>query len=341
MAVIKAVNSRASLGRVIKYITQDEKTLECLIGGYNCRGTNALFEMKATKRAWGKTGGRQYKHFVQSFSPDEDITPQQAHEIAAELAESWEKLKGYEVVFATHLDRKHVHTHFVVNSVSFENGKKFCYSKNDLKLFKELSDRILQEHGLSICQKTRNISTYNIHAYNAIKKDLEGTGKSWLLAIALAVRSARATAANREAFVSQLNAQGISVKWEENRKYLTFADKDGHKVRCKKLTEMFKEDFSKEGLKNDFRRNSQSAELAAAERGIEYRAAGETYNEAEQRKRQLIEKDSKSRTRRTRDSQRRALQKRDVEELSAYADRSDEGEIEERRTSRRRSSYER
>ena len=50
MAVIKAVNSRASLGRVIKYITQDEKTLECLIGGYNCRGISALFEMKATKK---------------------------------------------------------------------------------------------------------------------------------------------------------------------------------------------------------------------------------------------------------------------------------------------------
>ena len=189
MAVIKAINSKASLGKVIKYITQDEKTLECLIGGYNCRGTSALFEMKATKKAWDKTGGRQYKHFVQSFSPDEDITPQQAH-------------------------------------------------------------------GLGICQKTKGISTYNIHAYNAIKKDLDGTGKSWLLAIALAVRSARAIAANKTVFIAQLNANGISVKWEENRKYITFSDKDGHKVRCKKLTEMFKEDFSKEGLENDFRRNS-------------------------------------------------------------------------------------
>ena len=337
MAVIKAVNSRASLGRVIKYITQDEKTLECLIGGYNCRGTSALFEMKATKKAWNKTGGRQYKHFVQSFSPDEDITPQQAHEIAAELAESWEKFKGYEVIFATHLDSKHVHTHFVVNSVSFENGKKFGYSKNDLKLFKELSDRILQAHGLSICQKTQDISTYNIHAYNAVKKDLDGTGKSWLLAIALAVRSVRAMATNKTVFIAQLNAKGISVKWEDDRKYITFSDKDGHKVRCKKLTEMFKEDFSKEGLENDFRRNSQSAELAAAERGIEYREAVDAYNEAERRKRELDEKNRKSRTRGTRDSQRGTLQKRNVEKLSADVERDDETENTERRPARRRS----
>ena len=337
MAVIKAINSHASLARVINYITKTEKTDKSLIGGYNCRGTHALFEMKATKRMWRKTGGRQYKHFVQSFSPDEDITPQQAHEIAAELAESWEKFKGYEVVFATHLDRKHVHTHFVVNSVSFENGKKFGYSKNDLKLFKELSDRILQAHGLSICQKTRNISTYNIHAYNAIKKDLEGTGKSWLLAIALAVRSARAIAANKTVFIAQLNAKGISVKWEENRKYITFSDKDGHKVRCKKLTEMFKEDFSKEGLENDFRRNSQSAELASAERGIEYREAVDAYNEAERRKRELDEKNRKSRTRGTRDSQRGTLQKRNVEKLSTDVERDDETENTERQPARRRS----
>ena len=94
MAVIKAINSHASLARVINYITKAEKTDKSLIGGYNCRGTHALFEMKATKKMWRKTGGRQYKHFVQSFSPTENITLEQAHEIAAELAAAWEKLNG-------------------------------------------------------------------------------------------------------------------------------------------------------------------------------------------------------------------------------------------------------
>ena len=67
MAVIKAINSRASIANAINYITKKEKTDEELISGYNCRGITALDEMKATKKAWNKTGGRQYKHFIQSF----------------------------------------------------------------------------------------------------------------------------------------------------------------------------------------------------------------------------------------------------------------------------------
>ena len=104
MAVIKAVNSRASIANAINYITKKEKTDIRLIGGYNCRGINALAEMKATKNAWNKTDGRQYKHFIQSFSPNENISPEEAHKIAAELVESWNKFKGYEVCFATHND---------------------------------------------------------------------------------------------------------------------------------------------------------------------------------------------------------------------------------------------
>ncbi|MCD8089770.1 MAG: relaxase/mobilization nuclease domain-containing protein, partial [Clostridiales bacterium] len=107
MAIIKAVNSRASIGNVIRYITKPVKTEERLIGTVNCRKNNILSDMRATKKSWGKTGGRQYKHFVQSFSPDENISPEEAHTIAEELVNKWDKFKGYEVCFATHTDRNH------------------------------------------------------------------------------------------------------------------------------------------------------------------------------------------------------------------------------------------
>ena len=142
MAVIKAINSRASIANAINYITKKEKTDEKLISGYNCRGINSLDEMKTTKKAWNKTGGRQYKHFIQSFSPNENISPDEAHKIVAELVESWNKFKGYEVCYATHKDKNHIHTHIIVNSVSFENGKKFCYSKKELQDFKDLSEPV-------------------------------------------------------------------------------------------------------------------------------------------------------------------------------------------------------
>ena len=64
MAVIKAVNSRASLARAINYITNGEKT-ECrLVGGHNCSPMYAIEEMRDTKEVWRKMGGRQYKHFI-------------------------------------------------------------------------------------------------------------------------------------------------------------------------------------------------------------------------------------------------------------------------------------
>ena len=279
MAVIKAINSHASLARVINYITKDEKTEKSLIGGYNCRGTHALFEMKATKKMWRKTGGRQYKHFVQSFSPTENITLEQAHEIAAELAAAWEKLNGYEVCFATHKDRHHIHTHFVVNSVSFVNGKKFTYSKRDLQNFKEISDRILQSRGLTICQPSKNITSYNRYTYEQICK-----GESWLADIALAVLSAKQTATSKADFISLLSEQNIKVSWEDTRKYITFTNKDGKKVRNKKLTEIFKEDFTKEALLNDFGRNGTAAAIDEIERELGSREIDELIDEIERRK---------------------------------------------------------
>ena len=261
MAIIKAVNSRASIANAIRYITKDGKTEYNLVSGINCIPDNAVTQMKITKALWGKTKGRQYKHFIQSFPKGENITHEEAHQIAKEFMESWALAKGYEIIFATHKDKDHIHTHIIINSVSFENGNKFRYSKRDLAKFKELSDRILTEHKKSICERNGEITNYNIGAYKAILKATEGKYDSWLLSVALAVLAAKQSAKTKEEFLTILSEQNISVKWD-TRKYITFTDKDGHKVRNKKLTETFKEDFSKEGLENEFKRNSTAAVTA-------------------------------------------------------------------------------
>ena len=257
MAVIKAINSRASIANAINYITKKEKTEEKLISGYNCRGVTALDEMKATKQAWNKTDGRQYKHFVQSFSPDENISFDEAHKIAAELVESWNKFKGYEVCYATHKDKNHIHTHIIVNSVSFENGKKFCYSKKELQDFKDLSDRILLKYDKSICKKNTEITTFNISEYKTLEKALSGKYESWILNIALAVNSAKQSAKSIDEFINLLSQKGIKTEWKDSRKYITFKDKDNNKVRDKRLTEIFKIQIGKEVLINEFQSNNE------------------------------------------------------------------------------------
>ena len=121
MAVIKAVSSKAGIGQALDYVTKEEKTEDKLVSGLHCEPDTVKDEMQATKELWGKTGGRTYKHFVQSYHEDEHITPEQAHKNAVELAKNTEAWKGHEVLIATHIDRGHIHSHFIVNSVNYEN----------------------------------------------------------------------------------------------------------------------------------------------------------------------------------------------------------------------------
>ena len=139
MAVIKAVSSKAGIGQAIDYVTKEEKTEEKLVSGLHCEAETAKEEMQATKELWEKTGGRTYKHFVQSYHKDEKITPEQAHRNALQLAENTPAWKGFEVLVATHKDKKHIHTHFIVNSVNFEDGHKLQWSSADLQELRQTS----------------------------------------------------------------------------------------------------------------------------------------------------------------------------------------------------------
>ena len=255
MAIIKAVNSRASIAHAIRYITRKEKTEEKLIGGLNCIPRYALEDMKRTKRAWNKMDGRQYKHFIQSFPPDEKITLETANEIAGKLVEQSSLFQGYEVCYATHRDREHIHTHMIVNSVSFEDGKKFRYSNRQLQELKDLSDQILTQYGFTICQKNQEITAYEGNTYQSIVKGAKGQEESWLLNMALAINKAKETACSKEEFAEILDKSDISVSWTEKRKYILFQDQEGHKARNRKIEEIFKTELGKEQLLNEFTAN--------------------------------------------------------------------------------------
>lgn len=270
MAIIKAVSSKASINTAIEYVTKEEKTEKKLVSGYNCQPENVAEEMQLTKEAWGKTDGRTYKHIVQSFHPDEPITPDEAHQIAQEFAEKCPQFQGFEVLIATHEDKKHIHTHFIINSVSYEDGHKFQQSKQELKQWKELSDEILKEHGLKIVQKGKTYegkdreetSTYTKEAHRRQKKAEAGEIKSYVQNIALAVMEERKKATSKDEFIANLQSQGIGVDWQDNHKYITFIDLERQehgekqcKVRDNKLAQYYNMDFSKEILLNEFEGN--------------------------------------------------------------------------------------
>ena len=170
MAITKIWPVKDNLSRVYRYISNEEKTTEEIsdglnevltyttqgyktnekeyITGINCSPASAVKQMIHTKKSYGKDDGVLAFHAVQSFKPDE-LTPELCHEIGVKLAGlMWGE--RFEVVVSTHLDKHHLHNHFVVNSVSFMDGKKFDNNRNDYIRFRNLSDDLCNGYNLSV-----------------------------------------------------------------------------------------------------------------------------------------------------------------------------------------------
>ena len=272
MAVIKAVSSKAGIGHAIDYVTKKEKTEEKLVSGLHCEPETVKEEMQATKELWGKTGGRTYKHFVHSYHEDEKITPEQAHKNAVELAEHTKAWKGHEVLIATHIDKGHIHTHFIVNSVNYEDGHKLQWSKHDLKDLKERCNEQSREQGLHVPEKGKTFAgevreetvAWSKDTYQLLKQAEQGKVKSYVQDIALAVLDCKETATSRENFIRMMNERGYGVDWQDSHKYITFTDLERQsqgekqcKVRNNKLEKYYAVDFGKESLEHGFEINAR------------------------------------------------------------------------------------
>ena len=124
--------------------TEDDISMARYVTGLNCDPDIAHMEMMAVKQRFGKLGGTVAYHGYQSFAKGE-VTPAQAHAIGVKLAE---QLWGdrHQVVVTTHLDKdSHLHSHFVVNTVSFVDGRKYHRSKKDYKKMQQISDDLCRE----------------------------------------------------------------------------------------------------------------------------------------------------------------------------------------------------
>ena len=281
MAVIKAVSSKAGIGHAIDYVTKKEKTEEKLVSGLHCEPETVKEEMQATKELWGKTDGRTYKHYVQSYHEDEEITPEQAHKNAIELAEHTKAWKGHEVLIATHIDKGHIHTHFIVNSVNYENGHKLQWSKHDLKDLKERCNEQSREQGLHVPEKGKTFAgeareetvAWSKDTYQLLKQAEQGKVKSYVQDIALAVLDCKETAISRQTFIRLMNERGYGVDWQDSHKYITYTDlareqagEKACKIRDNKLEKYYNMDFGKESMEHEFERNARTAEAEQSKR---------------------------------------------------------------------------
>ena len=217
-----------------------------------------------------------FYHMVQSFLKGAAVEPRQVHEAARRLAEYFD---GCEVLICTHVDREHIHSHCIINSVNFETGKKLHIAKEQLQELMRRNDAICQEMGLPVfdapTQQARGMGGAEYHTALS--------GQSWKLRLMNTIDACMKYAADKDAFFSLMASEGYAVRWESTRKYITYTTPDSMKCRDNKLHE---EKYCKEAMEREFRIRAEliERELRTAETNsgieavepVEQRAAAAT-----------------------------------------------------------------
>ena len=260
----KGTQTRGCMKSVMRYVSQTSKTLwdgQQLVSGIGCQPETAFDEFLSTKLLHRKDGGVMFYHMVQSFPKGADINPRTAHEAARRLAGYFE---GCEVLVCTHIDREHIHSHCIINSVNFETGKKVHMADEQIQALRVRNDEICEELGLPKFQRdeqrqSRGMS--NAEYYTASK------GESWKFELMRVIDECMRCAGNREEFLVLLRSEGYNATWTDGRKNITYTTPDGRKCRDSKLhiEKYLKEKMEAEfgySTENDNTRNVDAAQKA-------------------------------------------------------------------------------
>ena len=260
MAIIKVVKksgkTNTSLKKILNYV--GEKAYETY--GINCSENykQVASEFFETKDYFKKIGGRQYRHYIQSFSPNE-ISKDKVLEIAIKWAEK--SFSGHEIFIAVHDDKEHLHSHFIVNTVNFETGEKLHEEARNLVFKKEINDEICKSYGIDnqkAIKRKGDVISYDTNKYQIIKKGADITR------LVENIIKNMQIATSKENFIFNMKKDGYFTEWEENKKHIVFtADQNilkgkKDKFRLSNLEKTFNiPDFNKERLLEIFKLNQE------------------------------------------------------------------------------------
>ena len=236
----------SELEDVLDYVSNGEKTNQkYYVSGINCDPDQASVEFQTVKQNYEKTDGVLAFHAIQSFKPGE-IDAAMTHQIGMELAT---KMWGdrFQVVVCTHLDKEHPHNHFVVNSVSFADGRKFDNNRKDYERFSSLSDDLARKYGLSVIEEKKGRSRH--YAEWKADQEYKPTIRS---VIKEDVDYAISTAESFREFEINLKKMGYEIKHGE---HLAVKAPGGQRfIRLYKLSDT--DDYSEEAIRERIMENS-------------------------------------------------------------------------------------
>jgi len=233
------------LQNVLDYTQAGMKTEhQFYVTGINCDPAIAYEQMLRTKLQFQKTDSILAFHGYQAFAPSE-VDPQTAHAIGVKLAqELWGE--RFEVVISTHIDKQHLHNHFVLNSVSFMDGKRYYDNKATYALMRKVSDRLCREYSLSVIE---NPVYGKARHYAEWQADQEGK-TTWRGLIRDDVDKAINASMTFSQFIATLRGQGYETK--TGVKYMAVRPSGKERfVRLKTLGDDYTEEIIKQRILNN------------------------------------------------------------------------------------------
>jgi predicted lactoylglutathione lyase len=244
VAIIKAINNKiknsGTISKAIDYII-DTKT--SLVSYENCVGSTVdiASDFEEVRKIHKKNNGILAHHYVQSFSPEDNITPEQAHHIALDFIKKL--APDFQVVVATHIDKGHIHNHFIINSCNIKTGYKWLENQTTLRMMRVESDVLCVENDLSVIEKGSNKSK----AIDQATYQLAMKGKSWKTQLVNDLDMACSFCKGKLNFIDFMNKQGYEVQYKD--RHITFKKKGEDKgIRADTLAKQFGEKYTKINL---------------------------------------------------------------------------------------------
>lgn len=219
----------------------DEKCFQATCLNCDNNGADSLSEQfYAVRKMFDKDNKILTHHYVQSFSPNEKITPELAHRIGVELAQKI--APGFQVIVSTHIDKDHIHNHFLINSVNIDTGMKWKADKATRKNMRKVSDTICKQYGLSTIKNESGLSSID----QATQK-LAEQGKSWKVELCKALDEATQICNSKKEFIEFMKHKNfIITRYEKDITFQKVGEKK--KIRVSRLAREFGDCYTKENL---------------------------------------------------------------------------------------------
>lgn len=233
------IKTVAGLTEALAYITNPAKIYE--VSRINCSGSNSntLEQFRLLRLAFNQNKGIIAHHFIQSFSPNDNITPETVHRFGVEYVKQC--FPNYQVVVSTHIDKEHLHNHIIVNSCNMITGKKFYDNKESMKINRDISDKLCRKYGVSVISTQSEFKPIDQTTMQLALKQ-----KSWKIQLLSDLDDAKEKCRSKSEFISFFKSRNYEIRYEKHITIRKIGEKKA--IRVDTLAKQFGNQYTKAEL---------------------------------------------------------------------------------------------